>query len=311
MLYCVKSTNSLRVNSCVLIGGGSGLIGTRLTELLKQKGCQVRHLGRKAKDGAVKTFAWDIENGSIDERAFEGVDVVINLAGANVSDKRWSAAYKKTILNSRTVSTKLIVDFLNSKPHQVKHFVSGSAIGWYGLQDNGKWFHENDPAGTDFMSQVVKAWEHEATLTKDPKVKLAIVRTGIVVSEKGGAVEEMSKPIKMYVGSPLGTGKQIVGWIHLEDECAIFLHIIENSLTGVFNAVAPNPVTNEEMTKAIAKKLKKPLLLPNVPGFALKLVIGEMADAVLGGTKVSADKIQSTGFKFKFETLESALNIEP
>jgi uncharacterized protein (TIGR01777 family) len=295
----------------VLIGGGSGLIGSRLTEILLQKGYHVSHLGRKAKGPdvrGVKTFAWDIHKQAIDTNAFEGVTVVINLAGANVNGHRWTEAYKEEMRVSRTGSTKLIVDFLNNRPHQVKQFLSGSAVGYYGYGSDNHWFRETDPPGNDFMAQLAVEWEKVAD---QAKVNTAHLRTGIIISDHDGAIEEMAKPIKLYVGSPLGSGKQVVSWIHLDDHCGIIMHIIENNLAGTFNLTAPQPATNEEMTRVLAKKLRKPLWLPNVPGFVLRIVLGEMADAVLNGSKVSSEKIQSTGYKFKYPTLQEALdNIE-
>jgi uncharacterized protein (TIGR01777 family) len=285
----------------VLIGGGSGLIGTRLTEMLLQNGHQVRHLGRKAKDGQVKTFEWDIHKKTIDELAFDGVDVVINLGGANISGHRWTKAYKEEMLISRTGSTQLIVDVL--KKRNGIRFIAGTAIGYYGFGNETHWFKETDPAGSDFMAQLTVAWEKVANQIGDA----AIIRTGIVISSHGGAVEEMARPIRFYVGSPLGSGKQVVSWIHLDDECRIIMHVIENNLSGVFNAVAPEPATNEEITKEIARKLHKPLWLPNVPAFVLQIVLGQMAEAVLNGSRVSSEKIQSTGFKFQYPTIGSAL----
>ena len=293
------------MSHCVLIGGGSGLIGTRLTEILLQKGHQVHHLGRKAKDHestGVKTFEWDIHRQTIDKRAFEGVDVVINLAGANISGHRWTKAYKQEMLVSRTGSTQLIVNSI--KDRNDIQFISGSAIGYYGFGNDTEWFRETDPAGNDFMAQVTAEWEKIANQVKN----LAIIRTGIVISEHGGAVEEMAKPIKLYVGSPLGSGKQIVSWIHLEDECGIIMHVIENRLSGIFNATAPEPASNEKITKEIAKNLRKPLWAPNVPGFVLKVVLGEMSEVVLNGSKISSSKIQSTGYQFQYPTIESALH---
>src|SRR5688572_18946268 len=175
------------MNHRVLIGGGSGLIGSRLTQILLQEGYEVRHLGRKAKDGpprpdgvGIKTFQWDIHKHTIDERAFEGVSTVINLAGANISGHRWTESYKKELLTSRTESTRLIVDFLNSNSHSVTHFICGSAIGYYGLANSPKWFHEDDPPGKDFMAQVVVEWEKVAHLLRDNQTKVAYIRTGIV-----------------------------------------------------------------------------------------------------------------------------------
>jgi uncharacterized protein (TIGR01777 family) len=290
------------VGHCVLIGGGSGLIGSRLTEILLQKGHQVRHLSRRAKDGQVKTFEWDIHKQTIDKRAFDGVDVVVNLAGANISGHRWTDAYKKEMLVSRTGSTQLIVNAL--KERDGVQFIAGSAIGYYGFGDDTRWFTETDPAGDDFMARVTVEWERAADQIKN----VVHIRTGIIISPHGGAVEEMAKPIRLYVGSPLGSGKQFVSWIHLEDECGIIMHVIDNKLSGIFNAVAPEPATNEEITKEIAKKLHKPLWAPNVPAFVLKIVLGDMAETVLKGSKVSSEKIRSTGYEFRYPTIESALN---
>jgi len=296
------------VSGCILIGGGSGLIGSHLAKILIQKGYQVRFLGRKAKEGNVKTFEWDIHNQKIDERAFEGVTHVINLAGANVNGKRWSKSYKEEILRSRTDSTKLIVDFLNNKPHQVKQFISGTATGYYGVDNTSKVFHETDPPGKDFMAHVVVEWEKAADQLKNSQVTLAHIRTGIVLAGESGALPEMARPIKLYAGAPLGSGKQVVAWIHIDDICGIFMHVLENNLSGTYNAAAPGVATNEDITRAIAKRIHRPLWLPNIPGFVLKIVVGEMAYAVLNGAIVSPEKIESTGFKFKYPTLNSALD---
>lgn len=296
------------MSGCVLIGGGSGLIGTHLTKALTQKGYQVRLLGRKAKDGAVRTFEWDIHKMTIDDRAFDGVTHVINLAGANVNGKRWSKSYKEEIIKSRTDSTKLIVDFLNNKPHQVKQFIVGSATGYYGVENSTKAFHETDPPGTDFMAHVVVEWEKSGDQVKNSQVKVAHVRTGIVLAAESGALPEMARPIQLYAGAPLGSGKQVVAWIQIEDICGIFMHVLENNLSGVYNAAAPEVATNEDITKAIAKKIHKPLWLPNIPGFVLKIVLGEMAYAILNGAIVSPDKIISAGYRFKYPNLTSALD---
>jgi uncharacterized protein len=283
------------------------MVGSRLTDLLTQKGYQVRHLGRTAKEGAVRTFAWDINKQTIDERAFEGVTAVVNLAGASINGRRWNEAYKKELVDSRIVSTKLIVDFLNNNSHSVKNFISGSAIGFYGFGDSSTWFRETDLPAADFMGRLVSDWEHEASKVNDSTIKVAFIRTAIVLSSTGGALLEMARPIRLYAGAPLGSGKQIVSWIHIDDICRIFIHILENDLSGPYNGAAPAPVTNEEMTKAIAKALHKPLWLPNIPGFVLKIILGEMASAVLNGSMVAADKIRSAGFEFHYPTLERAL----
>lgn len=294
------------MNKTILIGGGSGLIGSRLTELLLQKGYQVRHLGRKAKEGTVRGFAWDVDRGTIDERAFEGVDAVINLAGANISGARWSEEYKKELLTSRIRSTKLVVDFLDRGNHSVQHFIQGSAIGYYGFGDASVMFGEEDRPGNDFLAQLVVAWEQAAQLQASQTLQ-SVVRTGIALSTRGGALVELAKPIRWWAGAALGSGHQLVSWIHVDDLCEIFVYLLEHKLGGVFNAVAPLPASNKQMTQVVARTLHKPLLLPNVPAFVLKVILGEMSSSVLNGSYVSAEKIQRSGFKFKFETLEPAI----
>ena len=284
-----------------MIGGGSGLIGTRLTEILLQRGHEVRHLGRTARDGQVKTFAWDIHKQTVDQKAFDGVDVVINLAGANINGHRWTKSYKEELLVSRTGSSQLIVNCL--KERSDVRFIAGSAIGYYGFGDDRHSFKETDPPGNDFMAQLTVQWEKVADQLKNA----THIRTGIVMSSHGGAYEEMAKPINFYVGSPLGSGTQIVSWIHIEDECGIFMHVLENNLPGTFNAVAPVPATNEEITKEIAKKLHKPLWAPNIPAFVLEIVLGDMSESVLNGSNVSSEKIESAGYRFKYRTIHEAI----
>jgi len=237
----------------------------------------------------------------MDERAFEDVTAVINLAGANISDHRWTRSFKQELLESRTGSTQLIVNCLKNRDDI--HFIAGSAIGYYGFGDSNTVFRESDPPGNDFMAQLTEEWERVADQVKN----VAHIRTGIVVSPKGGVIEEMGKPIRLGVGAPLGSGKQFISWIHVDDHCGIVVHILENKLLGTFNLTAPQPVTNEEMTKAIARKLNKPLWLPNIPGLVLKIVLGEMSDVVLNGSRVSPEKIISTGYQFKYPTLAEAL----
>lgn len=300
----------VKLGSRILIGGGSGLIGSRLTELLTQKGYQVRHLGRSAKEGAIRTFAWNIHKQTIDEHAFKGVTGVINLAGASINGKRWDEAYKKELIDSRIVSTRLIVDFLNSKQHNVTNFLSGSALGFYGFGSSSRWFRETDLPASDFMARLVSDWEHEASKVNDPTIKVACVRTGIVMSGRGGPLVEMARPIRLFVGAPLGSGQQMVSWIHLDDLCRMFIHILENDLSGPYNGVAPEPASNEEITKAIAKAYDKPLWIPNIPSFLVRAILGEMSGAVLNGSMVSADKIRSTGFEFQYPTLQGAITRE-
>ncbi len=292
----------------ILITGASGLVGKRLTELLLQKGYQVSHLGRRKRDGNVPSFVWDVEKDFIDSKALDDVDTIIHLAGAGVADKRWTASRKKEILESRTKSTALLLETLRKEKHSVSTVISASAIGYYGFGLSDGVFTEESKPGLDFLAQVTKQWEEEVDQIGSIGIRVVKLRIGIVLSEKGGALTEMAKPIRLGVGSALGTGKQYLTWIHLDDLCEMFIKAAEDQLIrGSYNAVGSEWVTNEEMTKAIAKVLKKPLWLPPVPGFVLKIVLGEMADMVLNGSKISSTRIQTTGFKFKFTKLEEAL----
>lgn len=292
----------------ILITGGSGLIGTRLTELLLSKGYQVSCLGRTIKTQHVKTFLWNIDEQRIEENAFLNVHTIIHLAGAGISDKRWTQKRKQEILESRTKSTRLLKDELNKRTHHIKNFISASAIGYYGFEDYEKEFVESDKPGKDYTAKVTHEWENEVDKIATLGLRVVKIRTGIVLSNQGGALTKLARPIKLMAGAPLGSGKQYLSWIHIDDLCNIYIKGIEdNSMEGAYNAAAPNPVTNKMFTQVLAKVLHKPLFLPNVPAFILKIILGEMADIVLNGSKISSKNIQGRGFNFQFKTLESAL----
>jgi uncharacterized protein (TIGR01777 family) len=288
--------------SKILITGASGLVGTRLTELLEGAGHQVVHLGRAKKTGARPVFTWDIEKGVIDEEAFAGVNAIVHLAGAGVADKPWTPKRKLEILESRTKSTALLAKYMKHQP-QIKTVVSASAIGYYGFGLSDHEFTEASNPGTDFLAQVVRAWEEEVNGIENKRI--VKLRIGIVLSEKGGALKEMAKPIKMFVGAPLGTGKQLMSWIHIDDLCGMFIKAVEDeTMNGVYNATGPYAVTNKELTQQMAKALHRPLLLPPIPSFVLITLLGEMANLVLYGLNVSSTKIQKAGFTFSYPTLE-------
>lgn len=292
----------------ILITGASGLIGTRLTELLLQKGYRVSHLGRSAKGHKVPSFVWDVNSERIDEKAFENVDTIIHLAGAGIADKRWTTTRKKEILQSRLNSTKLLFNILSRTKHSVKNFISASAIGYYGFGLKDELFTEESSSGNDYLAMVTKAWEDEVEKFNTLNLRVAKLRIGIVLSEKGGALKSMIMPIQYFVGAPLGSGNQSISWIHLDDLCAMFIHIAEKDfLKGAFNGSGPYAVTNTTLTVQIAKALKRPLLLPKIPAWVLKLILGEMADMVVQGSNVSSEKIQKAGFTFQFSNLDLAL----
>lgn len=291
----------------ILITGASGLIGSRLTEMLTQKGYQVSHLGRTKKTGSVESFVWDVEKGEFDQQALAGVHAIIHLAGAGVADKRWNEKRKKEILESRTKSSALLFETLKKTNHSIKAVVSASAIGYYGFCLDERIFSEVSNAGSDYLAQVTKAWETEVDRIASLGIRVAKIRIGIVLSEKGGALAEMAKPVRLGVGAPLGTGKQYLSWIHIDDLCAMFIKAVDDDqMHGAYNAVC-DWVTNESITKSIAKVLNKPLLLPPVPGFIMKIIVGEMAMIVVNGSKVSSDKIRKTGFTFQYPELNEAL----
>ena len=292
----------------ILITGASGSVGRRLTGVLLEKGYQVSALSRTpGQNPAVKTFMWDINRGIIDEHCIEGIDTIIHLAGAGIAEKRWTDARKKELIDSRTKSIGLIYDLLKTREHQVSSVISAAAIGYY--SDRGdELMTEDSTPNTDFMAHCCIEWED--AVDEGLKLGLRIVkfRTGVVLDKDGGALPTLAKPIKLYIGSPIGNGRQWIPWIHWQDVVDMYVYSIENTaINGIYNMVAPNPATNAQLTQAVAKQLHKPLWAPNVPAFVLKLILGEMSTIVLGSTKVSAQKIEDAGFRFKFTEVSAAL----
>jgi hypothetical protein len=290
----------------ILITGGSGLIGMELSSLLTDKGYEIAHLTRKKElNFPYKQFEWNIEKEEIDQKAIVFADVIIHLAGAGVADEKWTDERKKLILESRTNTTNLLKSAISKG--STKHFICASAIGYYGMDTGGKLVDEETVAGNDFLAEVTKKWEETANAIAEDGIKTSKVRIGVVLTDKGGALPQIAQPIKLGVGAALGSGKQYMSWIHIKDLCGIFVHIMKENLSGTYNGVAPNPVTNKELTRAVAKQLGKPLWVPNVPPFAMKLLLGEMAAMVLGGNKVSAQKILSSGYTFQYPQVKNAL----
>jgi uncharacterized protein len=296
------------MNHKILITGASGLVGNRLTDILLKKGYQVVHLGRRKKEGTVPSFIWNVENKFIDTNSLAGVDTIIHLAGAGIADKRWTENRKREILESRTHSTQLLFETLKNENHTVKNFIGASAIGYYGFGLNDEVFTEESTVGQGFLAEVTNAWEKQTDYISSLGIRLVKLRIGIVLSEKGGALAEMAKPARYGLGAPLGSGKQFLSWIHIDDLCELFAMAVEKEvMKGPYNAVT-DWVTNEELTTAIGVTLKKSFGLFRVPGFVMKVILGEMADMVLNGSKVSPAKIRQEGFQFKFPTLKKALS---
>jgi len=293
----------------ILITGGSGLIGSYLTALLTEAGHTVKHLSRTPGSKTyARTFKWDIKSGYVDEVAFYGTDAIVHLAGASVGDKRWTNNRKEVILNSRVQSAELLVNYLKNHRHEVKHFITASGINYYDTKDFKVEYDETSSSGDDFLARVCRAWEAASEPVEEMGIKRAILRTGVVFSKTGGALEKIKQPISLGLGAPLGSGKQILSWIHLDDLCRQYIYLLENRASGIYNGTSPNPVSNKALTRALAGKMKKPLFLPAVPGFALKLALGEMATIVLNGSKVLPGKFLASDFRYEFPNLDSALD---
>ncbi|MGN6647136.1 MAG: TIGR01777 family oxidoreductase [Cytophaga sp.] len=293
----------------ILITGGSGLVGSHLTQMLKNKGIEVAWLSRRAgiRNGIV-SYKWDYTTSYIDPKAFEGVTHVIHLAGAGVFEKRWIAPYKKEIYDSRIETTKLLAKHLPDTP-LLQAFISCSAIGIYGNSFQTIPLKEDAAKGKDFLARTTIDWEAAADLIEKKNIRTVKIRVGIVLAKPSGALPTMIKPIKLNIGSPLASGEQIISWIHIEDLCNIFIKAVEDSsMSGAYNGVAPNPVSNKIFTRTAAEILDKPLLLPNVPAFALNIILGkEKACSVVQGIPASSAKIQAQGFSFKYPELKAAL----
>lgn len=292
----------------ILITGGTGQAGTSLSRKLLQKGHEVIYLSRNPGHNAlgIKEFAWDVDRETYDPKAFENIDSIINLAGAPIS-KRWTPEYKSEILRSRVDGTRLLYKAVQKEKVPLKSIISASAVGYY-PNDPKLMYSENDAPGSDFLSMVTQKWEQEAQNFETLGVRTVRVRIGVVLSKEGGALPAILKPLKYGFGAPLGDGQQWMSWIHINDLAGIITHLLENdNIQGVYNAVAPNPATNEELTKIAAKVLGKPLWLPNVPAPALKFALGEVATTALASNKVSSYKIENAGYKFEFPRLKEAL----
>ena len=292
----------------ILLTGGTGTVGQDLSKALTQNGHEVVLLSRNPQQNSpYPTFKWNVEKQEIDPNCIHGVDTIVHLAGAGIAAERWTDKRKKELINSRTASIALVYKLLKENNHQVTAVISASAAGYYSDRGDQLMFEESEPAN-DFLGDCCIRWEQ--AVDEGTKLGLRIVkfRTGVILEKHSGALQKIVQPIKYGFGAPLGKGKQWVSWIHLKDVTDMYLFGIENEfITGAFNMCSPNPVSNATLTKAIAKQLKKPLWLPNVPSFTLKLALGEMSTVVLGSTKMSSQKIEEIGFRFSYPTIEQAL----
>jgi len=293
----------------ILISGGTGLIGKHLCPELKNRGYDVTLLSRKnSESNEFRTFRWNPEKGEIEEGAIESADYIIHLAGTNLGEKRWTPKQKQIIVDSRVKTANLIFKKLTEINHPLKAFISSSAVGYYGSVSAEIELEEANPPGKDFLAEVCLKWEEAADQFQKKGIRTVKIRSGVVLSRTGGVLAQMKVPVRSGIGSPLGTGRQYVPWIHVDDLCSVYIKAVEdNQMTGAFNAVAPDYKTNAEFMHTLAHVLKKPFWFPRIPSFMLELILGERASLVLEGNWISARKILHEGFEFKYPDLETAL----
>ena len=304
--------------SVVLISGGTGLIGSALTRHLIERDYHVIILSRTknvtSDHSKISYSYWNVSEKIIDADVVKKADHIIHLAGAGVMDKKWTSDYKKKILESRTKSAELIIDSLKENPHHVKTFVSASAIGWYGEDakplERKEGFIESDLPSKDFLGETCLLWEAGVEAVTALHIRLVKLRTGIVLSNDGGAFKEYKTPLNFGVAPVLGNGKQIVSWIHIDDLCRMYCEAIENNyLNGSYNAVAPEPVSQKTLILTLGQKMRNKFFIPiYVPAFILKLVFGKRSIEILKSATVSNKKIKAMGFTFLFPSIESAVD---
>lgn len=291
----------------VLIAGGSGLIGSRLTQLLLERGYCVSWLSRSREHKtSFRVYHWDTANGTIESGATEQAQHIINLAGASVNS-RWTDERKKLIIDSRVNSANLIFETLRDQPNSIESYTSASGISYYGDMGD-EWMTESFPPADDFLGTCCRLWEKAACRMESLDIRTTRIRTGMVLSDNGGALPTLARPVKAGIGAALGNGQQWVSWIHIDDLCRMYIYAIEQAnVQGAYNGVTPCPASNKELITEIARALKKPLWLPNVPAFALRAVLGEMSSTVLHSTRASAKRILNASFDFSFPELPAAL----
>ncbi len=292
----------------IVITGGSGLVGTQLTALLLREGYEVVHLGRqKNSRSGVKVYEWDPRHEKIEAGALKNCNYIIHLAGAGIADKRWTEIRKKELIESRTSGPRFLARLARLENPPLKGFFSASGINYYGAETHEKIFTEKDPPAQEFIADCVVQWEAAADHFL-PFCRVAKLRLGMVLDKNEGALPRLARPAEFGLGAPLGSGRQYVPWIHVEDVCRAFLHLIRNPETeGVYNTVAPQHLTNRELVKAIAKARSMPAWLPAVPAFLIRGFLGEMSRLILEGSRASSEKLQQSGFVFRFPEINSAL----
>ena len=303
------SNRNIQKNPTILVTGGSGLVGRYLTSVLLSEGFKVLHLSRNVNQfGKVRVFRWDPEKKIIDPAILEDVDVIVHLSGANIGEKRWTNKRKEDIVNSRVNSANFLYDVVADRNIPLKAFISASATGYYGSGKSDKVFREEDPPSNDFLGTTCRLWEEGADQFKNLGIRTVKIRTAVVLEKNDSALAKLMKPARSGLVIRTGNGNQYFPWIHITDLCNIYLKAInDQNMNGAYNAVSPGYVTHNEFIRTMARVMNKPLFLPPVPAFVLKMILGEMSEVILKGNRISSEKIISSGYRFIYMNLDSAL----
>ena len=295
----------------ILIAGGTGFVGKQLIPFLVEKGYSIHVLTRKPSANSsknVRFFQWEIERQYIDKKAFEGVEILINLTGANIGEKRWTEQRKKEIIDSRINSIDVLYQYISENKLNINTFISSSAVGFYGAVTTDKTFVETSESGNDFLASVSQKWEDATLKFNDLGIRTVILRKGVILGKEGGMVKKLSPLAKLGINVSLGSGKQYLPWIDIRDLVRLYDFILSNTqLKGIFNAVATEQITMSDLSKALLQAFGKKSFLPNAPAFVIRLLFGEMAVMLLEGSKVSNEKLKTTGFIFEFDTIGKSL----
>ena len=295
----------------ILIAGGTGFVGKKLIPFLVEKGYSIHVLTRNPSANSSKNirfFQWEIERQYIDKKAFEGVEILINLTGANIGEKRWTEQRKKEIIDSRKNSIDVLYQYISENKFNINTFISSSAVGFYGAVTTDKTFVETSENGNDFLASVCQKWEDAALKFNDLGIRTIILRKGVILGKEGGMVKKLSPLAKLGINVSLGSGKQYLPWIDIRDLVRLYDFFLSNAqLSGIYNAVATEQITMSDLSKALLQAFGKKSFLPNAPAFVIRLLFGEMAVMLLEGSKVSNEKLKTTGFSFEFDTIEKSL----